>query len=208
MTSVAVIDYGMGNIGSVCNMLNYIGARYVVSSDHQEIRGCDKIILPGVGNYDLAMQNLAQRDLIALLREQVLDKKIPILGICLGMQLLCNSSEEGAGAGLGFVNADVRRFQTATEAGLKIPHMGWSEVEFVGQNAMSEHLGDRARFYFVHTYRVDCKNDDDVWGVTRYGDEFVSAFVRENIVGVQFHPEKSHKYGIQLFRNFVGTFRA
>jgi len=205
---VAVIDYGMGNIGSICNMLKYIGASHIVSSDFREIQDCDKIILPGVGHFDLAMQNLEQRDLIKPLHDLVLGKKIPIMGICLGMQLLCSSSEEGDREGLGYIDAQARKFAPPDGAGLKVPHMGWSEVDFQKQTALSDQLGNSARFYFVHSYAVTCNNADDVWGTTRYGETFVSAFVRDNITGAQFHPEKSHKYGIQLFRNFVGRFGA
>jgi glutamine amidotransferase len=196
----------MGNIGSICNMLKYIGASHIVSSDYHQIEMCDKIVLPGVGHFDLAMQNLEQRDLVKPLQDLVLDRKMPILGVCLGMQLMCSASEEGDRNGLGYIDAQVRRFRHPTETGLKVPHMGWSEVEFQKENALSDYLGESARFYFVHAYAVTCDNADDVWGTTRYGETFVSAFVHDNIAGVQFHPEKSHKYGIQLFRNFVGSF--
>ncbi|WP_242201500.1 imidazole glycerol phosphate synthase subunit HisH [Sphingomonas hankookensis] len=206
--NIAVIDYGMGNIGSICNMLKYIGAPHVVSRDHREIASCDKIVLPGVGHFDLAMQNLEKFDIIEPLKDLVLDRKMPILGICLGMQLMCSASEEGNRQGLGYVDAQVCRFAPPVVTGLKVPHMGWSEVSFEKENALSDQLGERARFYFVHSYRVTCDNPDDVWGVTDYGEPFVSAFVRDNIVGVQFHPEKSHRYGIQLFRNFVSGFGA
>ncbi len=206
--TVAVIDYGMGNIGSIRNMLKYIGAPHVVSSDRAEIAACEKIVLPGVGHFDLAMRNLAERDLIGPLRELVLERRMPILGICLGMQLMCSASEEGDRAGLGYVAAQVRRFPPTAQTGLKVPHMGWSQVAFRKETALSVELGEEARFYFVHSYRVACDDPQDVWGVTDYGGSFVSAFVRDNIAGVQFHPEKSHRYGIQLFRNFVAGFGA
>jgi len=205
---IAVVDYGMGNIGSICNMLKYIDSGFVVTSDAREIAACDKILLPGVGHFDLAMQNLTQRDLIAPLHDLVMGEKKPILGICLGMQLMCRSSEEGHADGLGYVEARVQKFAPPPQSALKVPHMGWSEVDFHKRTALSNELGDTARFYFVHSYYVTCDDPDDVWGTTRYGDTFVSAFVRDNVAGAQFHPEKSHKYGIQLFRNFVGGFGA
>jgi imidazole glycerol-phosphate synthase subunit HisH len=205
---IAVIDYGMGNIGSIRNMLKYIGAPYVVTSDYREVEECDKIVLPGVGHFALAMQNLVQRDLVQPLEHFVREKGMPILGICLGMQLMCSASEEGDVPGLGYVDAQVRKFEPPADMGLKVPHMGWSEVDFEKQTALSGELGDKARFYFVHSYCVTCGNASDVWGTTQYGERFVSAFVRGNIAGVQFHPEKSHKYGIQLFRNFVHSFCA
>lgn len=201
---VAVVDYGMGNIGSICNMLKFIGTSHVVSSDPRELEDCDKIVLPGVGHFDLAMQNLERRNLVQPLQDLALDRKKPILGICLGMQLMCSESEEGARKGLGYIDAKVRKFAPPADSGLKVPHMGWSEVDFQKQTAVSDQLGKTARFYFVHSYYVMCEDPADIWGTTNYGQRFVSAFVRDNIAGVQFHPEKSHRYGIQLFRNFVG----
>lgn len=202
--TVAVINYGMGNIGSIRNMLNFIGADHIVSEDPREIASADRIILPGVGHFDLAMSNLFKRDLVAPLRDAVLGERRPILGICLGQQLLCGWSEEGNREGLGFVDAEVRRIVPPEGSPLKVPHMGWSQVQFVREDPLIAGLGSgRARFYFVHAYSVRCRDEDDVLGVTDYGGHFVSAFKRGNIAGVQFHPEKSHRYGIQLFRNFV-----
>jgi glutamine amidotransferase len=206
--NIAVIDYGMGNIGSICNMLKYIGASHVVSDDYETVKSCEKIILPGVGHFDLAMQNLRQRGLIDPLRELVQERRTPLLGICLGMQLLCRSSEEGGQPGLGYIDAEVRRFADPAHTGLKVPHMGWSQVDFVKESVLVDGLGTSGRFYFVHSYCVTCNDAADALGVTQYGQSFVSAFVRGNIAGAQFHPEKSHKYGIQLFRNFVGEFGA
>jgi glutamine amidotransferase len=206
--TIAVIDFGMGNIGSIRNMLKFVGAPYVLTNDRHEIAQCDKILLPGVGHFGLAMENLARRDLVRPLQDFVQDRRMPILGICLGMQLMCSSSEEGGVPGLGYIEAEVRRFAGPAETGVKVPHMGWSDVEFAKRSVLTEHLGDRARFYFVHSYYVTCRDPGDVLASTNYGITFASAFVRGNIAGVQFHPEKSHKYGIQLFRNFVESFGA
>lgn len=203
--SIVVIDYGMGNIGSIRNMLKYVGADHVVSDDRAEIARADKIVLPGVGHFDLAMQNLAQRDLIGPLGDAVLGARKPILGICLGQQLLCRSSEEGGREGLGYIDAAVRRIVPPPGSALKVPHMGWSEVAFAKADPLVDQLGERARFYFVHSYIVTCNDPADVLGTTDYGGPFASAFVRDNIAGVQFHPEKSHRYGVRLFRNFIGT---
>lgn len=203
--SIVVIDYGMGNIGSIRNMLKYVGADHVVSDDRAEIAQAEKIVLPGVGHFDLAMQNLTQRDLIGPLGEAVLGAGKPILGICLGQQLLCKASEEGDREGLGYIDADVRRIAPPPGSMLKVPHMGWSEVAFAKIDPLVDQLGERARFYFVHSYCVTCNDPNDVLGTTDYGGTFAAAFARGNIAGVQFHPEKSHKYGIQLFRNFIGT---
>lgn len=203
--SIVVIDYGMGNIGSIRNMLKYVGADHVVSDNRAEIESAEKVILPGVGHFDLAMQNLAHRDLIGPLGDAVLGAGKPILGICLGQQLLCRSSEEGDRNGLGYIDAEVRRIVPPPRSALKVPHMGWSEVAFAKRHPLIDQLGDCARFYFVHSYSVSCNDRADVLGTTDYGGTFTSAFVRGNIAGVQFHPEKSHKYGVQLFRNFVGA---
>jgi glutamine amidotransferase len=203
---IGVIDYGMGNIGSICNMLKYIGTDFVVSREECEISRCDKIILPGVGNFDLAMINISKFNLDKILEDLVFSKKIPLLGICLGMQLLCEDSEEGNRKGLGFVSAKVKKFKPSPESDLKVPHMGWSNVSLADHNTLSHGLTDQARFYFVHSYFVECHNQGDIWGRSEYGHPFISAFIRDNIVGVQFHPEKSHKFGVQLFRNFVDSF--
>lgn len=200
---VGIIDYGMGNIGSIRNMLKYVGADFIVSSDAAEVAECDKLILPGVGHFDLAMRNLADLNLVEPLRELVLETRKPILGICLGMQLMCSGSEEGGKRGLGFFDADVRRFTPPPGSGLKVPHMGWSTVEFAAGTQLAEGLHHENRFYFVHSYCVNCNDPADVLGSTRYGQTFVSAIARDNIAGVQFHPEKSHKFGMRMFRNFV-----
>ncbi len=205
---VAIVDYGMGNIGSICNMLKYIDVSYVVSREAAEIAACDKLILPGVGHFDLAMDNLRAFGLDEVIGEFAQVKKKPVLGICLGMQLLCNGSEEGNRRGLSFVDADVVKFEANDFPAIKIPHMGWSEVDFVKSGPMSEGLEGETRFYFVHSYYVHCNNEDDIWGVSEYGVPYIAAFIRDNVVGVQFHPEKSHKFGIQLFRNFFSKFHS
>jgi glutamine amidotransferase len=202
-TRVAVIDYGMGNIGSICKMLRLVGAEPVVSSDPRQLREVDRLVLPGIGHFDRAMTNLAATGLVDELKEVVQRREIPILGICLGMQLMCAASEEGTQAGLGFLDARVRRFEFPGERRLKVPHMGWRDLQIVRPSALFDGLDDASRFYFVHSYFVDCANDDDVLARATYGDAFVAAFARDNVQGVQFHPEKSHRFGIRLFQNFV-----
>jgi glutamine amidotransferase len=198
---VAVIDYGMGNIGSICKMLRVVGADPIVTSDPAQLATADKLVLPGVGHFDRAMQNLTAAQLVDTLTELVVTRQIPILGVCLGMQLLCGSSEEGSQPGLGYVDARVRRFQPGD--GRKVPHMGWSPLEVARPSPLLEGLDEESRFYFVHSYFVDCANDADVIARSSYGHSFVSAFERGNVKGVQFHPEKSHRFGKQVFRNFV-----
>lgn len=202
-TRVAVIDYGMGNIGSICKMLRLVGAEGVVSSDPRQLRTADKLILPGVGHFDRAMANLSAANLVDELKELVQTREMPILGICLGMQLMCCSSEEGTQAGLGFLDARVRRFDFQGDRRLKVPHMGWRELEIARPSPLLNGLEAESRFYFVHSYFVDCANDSDVLARSSYGLPFVSAFERDNVRGVQFHPEKSHRFGIRLFQNFV-----
>jgi imidazole glycerol-phosphate synthase subunit HisH len=200
---VAVIDYGMGNIGSICKMLRLVGAEPIVSSDPQQLRAAEKLILPGVGHFDRAMANLDAAGLVDELKELVQTRGMPILGICLGMQLMCRSSEEGTRPGLGFVDARVRRFDFPGDRRLKVPHMGWRDLELARPSRFFDGLADMSRFYFVHSYFVECSEEPDVLARATHGHPFVAAFERGNVKGVQFHPEKSHRFGIRLFQNFV-----
>ncbi|MCK4816104.1 imidazole glycerol phosphate synthase subunit HisH [bacterium] len=202
---IVIIDYGMGNVGSIMNMLRKIGADAVISSDPQEIKGADKIILPGVGAFDKAMANLKKLKLIPVLEQTALKDKKPLLGICLGMQLLTKKSEEGAVSGLGFIDAETKRFHFEQENGLKVPHMGWNTVTVKRDDWIFKNCDqfDELRFYFVHSYHAVCANEANVLVETFYGYSFASAIQKGNIVGVQFHPEKSHKFGIYLMSNFA-----
>lgn len=200
---IGVIDYGMGNIGSICKMLRLVGGEPFVSADPAELRTADKLVLPGVGHFDRAMSNLHAARLVEPIRELVLDRQRPLLGICLGMQLLCQSSEEGTQPGLGFVDAQVRRFTPPPALRLKVPHMGWRALEIAQPSAMLAGLDQPSRFYFVHSYFVDCAHEADVVARATYGQSFVAAFAKGAVWGAQFHPEKSHRFGITIFRNFV-----
>lgn len=201
---VVVVDYGMGNIGSIANMLRKVGAEARISSDHSVIEAADKLILPGVGAFDQGMHNLANRGLIPLLEKKVLEEKTPILGVCLGMQLFANGSEEGQCPGLGWLDASAVRFRSAgSEGRLKVPHMGWNTLEPQSQHPLLEGLEEQARFYFVHSFHLVCNHPDVVLTRTSYGGHFVSAIAQDNILGVQFHPEKSHRFGMRLYRNFA-----
>lgn len=200
---VAVVDYGMGNIGSISKMLRHVGAEPIVSADPQQLRAADKLILPGVGHFDRAMANLHAAGLVDELKELVQTRGTPILGICLGMQLMCRSSEEGTQPGLGFVEARVRRFDFPGDRRLKVPHMGWRDLQLAKPSEIFDGLDDASRFYFVHSYFVDCSEERDVLARATYGHPFVAAFERDNVRGVQFHPEKSHRFGIRLLQNFV-----
>ena len=201
---IAIIDYGMGNVGSIRNMLLRIGASSCITSDPTEIRRADKLILPGVGAFDNAMSSLQRLDLVPLLKERVLGAKTPILGICLGMQLLSQRSEEGQLEGLGWIEAETVRFRFPPEdAGLRLPHMGWNAISVRRPSPILDDLHDDSRFYFVHTYHVRCRDEASVLATTTYGIEFHSAVINGNIMGTQFHPEKSHKFGLRILSNFV-----
>ena len=201
---IVIIDYGLGNIGSMANMLKKAGASAVVSSDQALIGEADRLILPGVGAFDSGMGNLCDRGLISVLNRKVLDAKTPVMGVCLGMQLLGKRSEEGAAPGLGWIDCESVRFRfDHDEKGLRIPHMGWNELNIACTHPLFTGLEQENRFYFVHSYHVVCSDGADVLARTEYGFPFVSAVKRGNILGVQFHPEKSHRFGMQLLKNFV-----
>jgi glutamine amidotransferase len=200
---IAIVDYGMGNLGSILNMLKSIGANALITSDVDKIYKADKIILPGVGAFDTAMHKINNSELLPLLNEKALVSKIPILGICLGMQLLTNSSEEGILPGLGWIDGQTICFKGAVEKQFKVPHMGWNLVHSQNEHSLIKDFKDEVRFYFVHSYYVKVRDLENSLLKTEYGTNFDSAIIKDNIFGVQFHPEKSHKYGKQLFKNFV-----
>ena len=189
----------MGNLGSILNMLKKVGAEAVRSSDVHVIAEAERLILPGVGAFDMGMKNLNDLGLVPVLNHRVVDDHIPLLGICLGMQLLTNESEEGRSPGLGWIDARTIKLDSGN---LKIPHMGWNTTEVKQRHLIFDGLSD-PRFYFVHSYHVHCNKRDNILSTTQYGREFVSSLIKENILGVQFHPEKSHKFGMRLLSNFA-----
>lgn len=200
---IVIVDYKMGNLGSITNIIKKIGHSSIITSDIDQIAKADKIILPGVGSFDKAMENLNNLNLINVLNEKALIEKIPVLGICLGMQLLTKSSEEGNVEGLGWIDAKTVKFQLSDFPNLKIPHMGWNEVQLPKKHILCEDMCPDPRFYFVHSYHVVCESDNNVLMKTHFGYDFASGIVKDNIMGVQFHPEKSHKFGMKLFKNFI-----
>lgn len=198
---ITVVDYGMGNLGSIKNMFKRIGVPVVVSGDPQVIADALKLLLPGVGAFDAAMKRINESGLREVLDRKALQEGIPVLGICLGMQLLTRSSEEGELPGLGWVAAKTVRFPT--RPGLKVPHMGWNLVRLTRWSALTEGLSCDARFYFVHSFCVLADREEDSILKTTYGITFDAALEDGNIYGAQFHPEKSHKFGMRLLANFA-----
>ena len=183
-------------------MLRRIGVEACITSEDVEIRDADRLILPGVGAFDRGMRGLEERGLRDVLTRIVMDERKPVLGICLGMQLLTSSSEEGELPGLGWIAANTRRFRLQ-DASLKVPQMRWNTVQPRREHPLWHGIVDDHRFYFVHSYYVECHDDANVLGETKYGNLFTSAIVRDNIIGVQFHPEKSHRFGMELLQNFA-----
>jgi glutamine amidotransferase len=199
---ITIIDYNTCNVGSISNMLKKLGCDSIITKDPEVINKASKIILPGVGAFDKGMENLETLGIVPIIKNRVLKDGIPILGICLGMQLITNSSEEGNKQGLCLIDATTKKFNFSTNA-LRVPHMGWNRPSSIKQDTLFNGLSDDARFYFVHSYYVDCINQEDVSMLCNYGIEFSCAIERENIFGVQFHPEKSHKYGMNVLQNFI-----
>jgi glutamine amidotransferase len=201
---VVIVDYEAGNIGSIRNMIRKIGAESVISSDPQIIETATHIVLPGVGAFDYGMRKLKDLGLIDVLHRKSQLEKIPTLGICLGAQLMCNKSEEGVLPGLGWINAEVKKFPTEA-AGVRytVPHMGWENITLAKPSRLLSGIPSPARFYFVHSYYIECFDVEDRLITNQYSMPFDSAFERAKVVGVQFHPEKSHNFGKQLLKNFI-----
>jgi len=197
-----IINYNLGNPKSIKNMLAYLGIESRISANHEDIASAERLILPGVGHFQHGMEQLELLGLVEVLKNEVLENKKPILGICLGMQLLTKHSAEGNRAGLGFVDAQTKKFELQ-DANLKVPHMGWNEVSWQKESALLASIAEKPRYYFVHSYFVECNQKDDVLGTTHYGQDFVAAFQHESIIGMQFHPEKSHRFGMELLQNFT-----
>ena len=202
---IVIVDYNMGNVRSVANMLRRIGVTPLISSKISDILSADKIILPGVGSFDTGMGYLQKLGLISPLNQRVLVDKVPLLGICLGMQLLANKSEEGRLPGLGWIDGVIRKFsfKHLQSSRLKVPHMGWNVVDPRKRHVILNNIPEPMRFYFVHSYYYTCDSEDHILAQTEYGCRFISIVHMDNIIGCQFHPEKSHKYGQQMLKNFV-----
>ncbi|GAM97935.1 imidazole glycerol phosphate synthase amidotransferase subunit [alpha proteobacterium U9-1i] len=204
---IVILNYDMGNVGSIGNMFKRLGFQATVSRDPDVIAKADRLIVPGVGAYDQGMENLDRMGLRQVLDDRVLGARVPVLGICLGMQLMTKGSEEGSAKGLGWIDADTVHFKRGLEQqapDMRLPHIGWNFVDLAQRHELVQNLPEDPRFYFVHTYRVECADPSDVLLTSEYhGVPFTAAFARRNIAGIQCHPEKSHKFGMQVFMNFA-----
>jgi len=201
--NIVIVDYGMGNLRSVQKKFSKNGIPAIVSSDVEKISNASKLVLPGVGHFAKGVKTLKELGGWDVLREIVLIKKTPILGICLGMQLMTNYSEEGNVDGFGWVDADVVKFKISDKIKLKVPHMGWNNIAPAKKHHILKGIEPESQFYFVHSYHVICNDQADILTTTKYDYEFVSSFKKDNIYGFQFHPEKSHDQGEQIIKNFI-----
>lgn len=200
---ILIVDYGLGNLRSIENMLRRGGIEAAVSSKREEICKASKLILPGVGHFGFGMESLHKRGLVDVLSERVLDARVPVLGICLGAQLLGRASEEGDCSGLNWVPMDIVRFDTSRlQLGQKVPHMGWTDTSY-RECGLFHGMSGTQRFYYVHSYHFRCEDQSMVMCTAEHGYRFASGVACGNILGVQFHPEKSHIYGLQLLQNFA-----
>ncbi len=200
---IVIVDYGMGNLNSIKKKLTSLKAKTIISSNTSDILNADKLILPGVGHFKKAMEYISNLNLLESLNTAVLINKKPILGICLGMQLMAKKSEEGNVEGLGWIDADVIKFKVQNSLKFKIPHTGWNQITKVKESLLMNEISDLSEFYFVHSYHFKCNNAFDILNETEYEYKFTSAIEKGNIFGVQYHPEKSHDMGEQILRNFV-----
>ena len=204
---ITIIDYGTSNLGSMTNMLRKIGQVSRIASEPRDLEDATKIIVPGVGSFDAGMRKLTESGMIPLLTHKVLEERVPTLGVCLGMHLMTRGSEEGDLPGLGWLAAQTVRFDQKADPTLRVPHMGWNEVTALKESAVTANMAEETRFYFAHSYFVRPDSISDVLLEARYGaTSFAAAVARDNIVAGQFHPEKSHRFGMWLLKNFAERF--
>ena len=196
---IGIVNLSCGNIKSVANMLGYLGYKYKFINEKSDFLGIKKIILPGVGTFDYAQKQIIEIGILEKLNDLVLSQKVPILGICLGAQLMTFSSEEGVAMGLKWVDGITVKFEKIDK---KLPHMGWKDVNYSNQSQLFASLPQNSRFYFLHSYHFKFHSPEQITATTRHGYEFPVSFQKDNIYGVQFHPEKSHTFGMQIMKNF------
>lgn len=201
---IAIVNYGSGNVQAVANIYTRLHVPFVLADKAEQLEAADHYLLPGVGAFDSCMKTLNASGMRDTLEKQVVEKKKPVIGICVGMQLLARSSEEGNEKGLGWIEGEVKRFDPATfHQATRLPHMGWNTAEPAQNSSIFNEVDLSIGYYFLHSYYFQCDREQDVLAVTEYGGRFASAVHRDNVYGVQFHPEKSHQAGIQLLHNFA-----
>ena len=200
---IAIIDYGLGNVRAFANVYKKLNMPAIIVKQTEDLKNVSKVILPGVGAFDHAMQMLEQSGMRQHLDEIVLHRHVPVLGICVGMQMLACSSEEGSLPGLGWIDGEVKKFKSSLRTPMCVPHMGWNNIRPLKINGLLQGLDLDARFYFLHSYFFQSHRSEDIIAVTDYDGEFACAVNSGNVFGVQFHPEKSHQWGIRLLENFA-----
>lgn len=200
---ITLVSYGLGNVLAFLNVYKRLGVKVVIAENADDLKRASKVILPGVGAFDHAMELLDDSGMRATLEDLALGKRIPVLGVCVGMQILAGSSEEGRRPGLGWITGDVMRFRVTEQNALALPHMGWNDIRLASNDPLFAGLASEARFYFLHSYVMRCDREANVLAVADYGGGFTCAVKEGNIYGVQFHPEKSHHFGAQLLKNFA-----
>ena len=202
---ITIVDYGLGNIKAFANVYKRLNIQIKIAHNATDLKNAAKIILPGVGAFDYAMAKLNASGMREELEKQVIINKVPILGVCVGMQILAKSSEEGHLSGLGWIDGEVKMLDIKSiPYKTKLPHMGWNTISIFSESRLFCNIINDSRFYFLHSYYFNCGKNEDILSTTKYGTEFASAIHHENIYGVQFHPEKSHSNGIRLLQNFAG----
>ena len=202
--TTTIVDYGVGNLGAIPNMLDRLGSAAIITRDPKLLSQAERIILPGVGAFGAGMRNLQEWNLIEVLDKRIRRDAVPALGLCLGMQLLFERSEESEMPGLGWLRGQVVRFRsTGVDRELPVPHMGWSDLSIARSTALLDGLGDEVRYYFAHSYHAEPADAEDIVATADYRYEFTAVVQRGNIYGAQFHPEKSHRFGLRLFENFL-----
>ena len=200
---ISILDYGLGNIKAFLNVYDRLNIKAKVITKPDELLNATHIILPGVGAFDYAMTKLEESGFCNHLNEMVLEKKVPVLGVCVGMQMMADSSDEGTKKGLGWVSGEVKKIATTNEGALPLPHLGWNELSNTNQSPLFKNLGKSPRFYFLHSFYYKAKSADNILAEVDYGDRFTCVVNKDNIFGVQFHPEKSHENGLHILKNFA-----
>jgi glutamine amidotransferase len=201
---ITIIDYGSGNISAIANIYEKLNISYLIAKNPGDVIGAKKIFLPGVGAFDETISQLDEIGFRSVIDKEVLENKVPILGICVGMQILAETSEEGSLKGLGYIKGHVKKLDASKlDEKPKLPHLGWNSIEIKRKNPLFDNIDPQKGFYFLHTYYFECSNNNDILSTTHYGNSFSSAINDNNIYGFQFHPEKSHSNGINLLHNFA-----